>query len=723
MSTSTNLNLSEEGIEDAYQTAYAKTKMIYPKRLGWFPNILRNLNDFDVHKSARLSAFFGRLAEILDRLYFWIILAYDRLITSLYPRRDKIYGVEKDAYISAQLTFSCRSDVQKGIHNMYVEFWARKFFGGWRKLAKGYSNIDGNVKLPYDFLESKKWRYRKFYFDVFQTTSIFFDQDNGLSKPKNVVFERFKVKKSDMSGMGNSLGALQLFYWEYRTDTPLPRVIIKDHEEDAPEYYSMGRNRAAQEQFIPIELLKEKHLAQIEIDPQLLDLDKIQSDYPVNLTVEMERILPGSTRSDYWFGRRLMNGMNAGTFMPDKNEDGAYWLKFFGSCDYPVNQEYAFPTVEIKVKIGDNGLPSPLKIRVIGQTNLYHKDPAQIQEFTPKDGPNWEQAKRIVRVTGALCAEVDDHFAGTHVNTEQFAIAARRNLRRSPISELLIPHLKEVALINHSADEVLLGKGYIPKASALTAEGIIDRCKDVLGAHDWKNWAPMEAVSERHAYAKAEKLFWEVAGEFVDYFFNEFEDEIKKYWYEIYAMSEDLVANSVPLIFSEDNDRMFKEERIEFYAQRYRLDLTLQRKKIDGTIRVLSPITNNPNNPTTHDLDALKSFCQYAIMMATFMHSHVNEHQYEDIGEIKYSSLGLRYSDHKDGIFQHEDEASIAPDVTRATQMMWFSNLLSRTEYGFITRNEENDIHPHFTELLKSKKDDFTALGFNVDNIESRTNI
>jgi hypothetical protein len=70
-----------------------------------------------------------------------------------------------------------------------------------------------------------------------------------------------------------------------------------------------------------------------------------------------------------------------------------------------------------------------------------------------------------------------------------------------------------------------------------------------------------------------------------------------------------------------------------------------------------------------------------------------------------------------------ESDLGIAPDLTRSTVMMWFSNFLSRTEYGFITRNEENDIDPFFSKMLLDRKDLFAKWGVDVNNIESRTNI
>jgi len=70
-----------------------------------------------------------------------------------------------------------------------------------------------------------------------------------------------------------------------------------------------------------------------------------------------------------------------------------------------------------------------------------------------------------------------------------------------------------------------------------------------------------------------------------------------------------------------------------------------------------------------------------------------------------------------------ESDLSIAPDLTRSTQMMWFSNLLSRTEYGFIIKNEQGDVDPRFINLLFAKKDEFKKYKVEVDQIESRINI
>ena len=115
--------------------------------------------------------------------------------------------------------------------------------------------------------------------------------------------------------------------------------------------------------------------------------------------------------------------------------------------------------------------------------------------------------------------------------------------------------------------------------------------------------------------------------------------------------------------------------------------------------------------------------CCYVIITATFLHTWINEHQYEDIGEVLYSCLGLRFGDKEHGIMSPENDWSIAPDLTRSTQMMWFSNFLSRTEYGFIVKNEDGDMDPRLIEMFLAKKEEFEQYKVAIDQIESRTNI
>jgi hypothetical protein len=327
---------------------------------------------------------------------------------------------------------------------------------------------------------------------------------------------------------------------------------------------------------------------------------------------------------------------------------------------------------------------------------------------------------------------VDEHFAGSHANLEQYAIAAYRNLRFSPLATLLFPHLKEVVLINHTADGLLLHQ-YIPSATAFTYEGLMARIVDVMGVMDWKSFQTMKPLSEAHSYAKAEQLFWDLTYQYVDYFIELNRKEIIRHWHEVFCFSEDLVNHSVPVFLSDKDmthidprDRARFEEMKEYLTAQFCFDYDMPRQHRDGHLRTVSALTLTSTlspEKEKEEIQNLKKACTYMIFVATFLHTWANEHQYEDIGEVLYNCLGLRYGDKDSGILAPESDLSIAPDLTRSTQMMWFSNLLSRTEYGFITRNEDHDINPYFCELLTAKKDEFAALGVIIEDIESRTNI
>jgi len=291
--------------------------------------------------------------------------------------------------------------------------------------------------------------------------------------------------------------------------------------------------------------------------------------------------------------------------------------------------------------------------------------------------------------------------------------------------------LKEVALINHSADKIII-HGYIPSATALTEKGIHDRTRDILGMQDWKNWEPMKVLCDQHDCARADRLFWEILVEYVEDFFEKNLTNIQLHWREVYHFSNDLVEHAVPVFLSDKDlhklspaERKLAEDRFEYYSFQYGFDTTATRAVVNGQLKTVSPITTaiRFEDALLDDIPNIKQACCYAIMMATYMHTWINEHQYDDMGEVLYNCGGLRFGDKERGIMAPESDLGIAPDLTRSTQMLWLTNLLSRTEYGFITKNEEGDVNPVFSKLLLAKREEFEKLGVDVHAIESRTNI
>jgi hypothetical protein len=407
-------------------------------------------------------------------------------------------------------------------------------------------------------------------------------------------------------------------------------------------------------------------------------------------------------------------------------------MRYFGACWYDINDLHAQPDVAILFRLKDDGLPTPLEIHLTGRLSRNDHDPFHTRVFSAADGEAWLQAKRVARVAGAFCTEVEEHFAGTHLNSEQYAIAAYRNLRLNPVAGLLLPHLKEVALVNHTADTVLV-RDYIPTATAHSRAGLGQRTHDILGLQDWRGWQPMKAISPAHTCAMAEALFWEVLGQYVDEFFARHEVGIKRHWGEIQRFAADLVAHSVPVFLTASKDspppnprhQELAKQRLLYHCQQYTFDPHLPRERVDGELKTVSRITaaGTYDAAPPSDWQNLKDACRYAIMQATYMHTWINEHQYDDLGEVRYNCGGLRFGDGPSGIMAPESDNGIAPDLTRSTQMLWLTNILSRTEYGFITRNEERDVNPRLIHLLQERREAFERLGVDIDAIESRTNI
>lgn len=721
--------MTREEIKKIIAECREQTKILYTDKGRFFNPRLKSINHLEVGNSKIVNSWINILIEYIYDRYMKVKMALKAWWKRLTPRRDVIVGTQKDSTVIGRITFGKRQDLFVSIHNKRVELWARTKWFQWRKLSEGRTDKDGYFELAFDFLAAINiWNKANLRFEIYEMTGM--ETVEGVLRPNKSLFKTILIPKSDLIGMSYNLGTIQLFFWEYRDDIRIPRVEIKDHDIDAPEAYTEGRTISMSEQFIPIEITKQKHLLQIQREPESISLKSIQEDYPLNLTVAIEKRLPGYTRGDDWFGERFMNGMSMATFVPDETDSSFYWIKFFGAGHYEVNEEYAFPTAKIKFKLKEDGLPLPIEIRLIGQISALNRDPFQEHVYTPADGDLWHYAKRAARVTSALCAEIDQHFAGTHLNTEQYSIAVHRNLRLNPVARLLIPHVKEVALIDHSADKLLIQE-YLPNATAMTTKSLIERAEDILGFQDWKDWQPMRPVSNAHTYAKAETLFWNILKDWVDLFFEENAEDIKKHWYEIYRFNRDLIEHAVPLYGDNidwntlsEKEKAYIKERIEYLSKEYRINQYSERELYKGKRRVITPITYAEEfNPASKDWQNLKDVCCYIIMTATFIHTWINEHQYDDIGEVLYSCLGLRFGDKESGIMAPESETQIAPDLTRSTQMMWFSNFLSRTEYGFIVKNEEGDMDPRFIQMLLDKKEEFKSYDVDIEQIESRTNI
>lgn len=398
-----------------------------------------------------------------------------------------------------------------------------------------------------------------------------------------------------------------------------------------------------------------------------------------------------------------------------------YWTHHHWNS-YEQDGIHDAPNVDIYLELqGDKLLPVEIKLQ-FREAGDRRATPTmrEIEVYTPDDPRKWMQAKRVARVSAALHAELDVHLAQAHLNMEQYAIAAHRNLRKSPLRPLLMPHLKEVVLINEEASSWLLGEnGFITRAQSLTSDAIDLRMRQVLGTLDWKGWQPRQTICKQHIYAIAGKLYWDLVNSYVQQYLIDNEKRLKKHWYEVLRFSNDLVSHSVPLYLCPYLRQRLVDGRLpDWLDLNERMDL--KGRPLDNGAPAISRITDSELFENGNDLKNLQQVCSYIIYHATYFHFWPNSKQLDDGGELAYCGLGLRHGNH--GIMTDEDDESVLPPPELASEQLWFAHVLSKTRFGFIMANEDRDIPPGFAAMLRSRGAAFQDL-LDIHGLPSRLNI
>ena len=605
------------------------------------------------------------------------------------------------------------------IHNIKVELWDQDF-GHHHRIGLGRTDRDGRFAIWYDPSELNK--------DSIAVQIRVYDRehcyrtDQGLEFSDKLVF--VFDGQDEVSEGEHNLGELAVPYWTYDSSKACPRLHVVQHG-SPPQSFPLARSAMLLKNAAAVEVKNQLHHAEHALNRNLPTPHQIQSSYPQNLTLEIEKKQPGYTRSDEYFGERMLNGMCASVLDRDPSNLDRFWLHHHWDS-YAQSDEYSMPNVDIWFELSDQRVV-PVEIAIQMRRTQDDGSPHQLAtptRFSPSDGPKWEQAKRVARVSAALHTELDAHLVETHLNVEQYAIATYRNFRCSPLRELLAPHVKEVVLINREAERRLLNQhSFLSRATAFTPDSLKTRIRQTMGTLDWKNWKPRRVLCEQHTYAKAAGLFWESLSEYVDFFFEQHATRIKEHWYEVQRFSDDIVRHSLPFYLCPFLSK-HRDQRSgalgEWFEPNERMDLAIERRVIDGVERAIHPVTESSVCDTS-SLENIKQLCRYVIFHATFKHSWANSKQYDDGGELLYSGVGLRHGNQ--GIMTPEEDHSILPPPDLASDQLWYAWMLSTSCYGFITKNEDRDIHPQLIQILKQRRGEFAALGLDINSIQSRINI
>ena len=224
-----------------------------------------------------------------------------------------------------------------------------------------------------------------------------------------------------------------------------------------------------------------------------------------------------------------------------------------------------------------------------------------------------------------------------------------------------------------------------------------------MSSQDWPGWSPRAPLCEGHYFAHAANLFWQVLGDYVDAFFRHNEQGIRQHWYEVLRFSQDLVTHATPFLADNNGDRYYDTSEIA--------DPSSPRMAVAGIVKSVSPITES-TQPDAVGMANLAQVCCYVIYHTTFWHSWCHNRQSPDGGDLRYATLGLR-----NGSWGPESDPAIAPTPADMIVQLFIANVLDGVRYGYLVKNEDNDVGSGLIAGLEAARQKFLAFGLNIDEI------
>lgn len=598
-------------------------------------------------------------------------------------------------------------------HHGRVEVWDRDFGGTGDCLGATESDLDGRFSVMYASDAAGAGDLPDLELRIYVPHHRF----TGPGKWVDEWELASRIRGPDDVDGAFDFGEVRVAWWEYDAVSPIPRLQVQEHG-TPPEQYPASRSVAMLQAVAPVELHKRRHLARVR-DGESLDIETIQADYPDTLTRRLERDEPGRTRGARYLGERLLTGMYSMPFDRDSEAPDApdRYRIYHPWNAYEQDGEHILPELDLRLQLVDGAmLPVRIGLGFREEGARAPRSPLQWRWFEPDHGESWAHALRLVRTSLSLDAALGNHLGACHLNVEQYTLAARRNLRRSPVRVLLMPHIREVSLVNHSADAFLIGpSGYITRASGLSDRGLNQRLVHLMGSYDWKGFFPSPALCPEHTFARAAAIMWDLIHTHVARVVDERRADITATWPEIHRFSRDLVAHAAPRFTCSFVRREWKGGAPPWMAPSERPNLGAP----PGTAAV-SPLTLT-DAPAEGEVEALIQLVTYVIFFATFRHAWANNLQWDDAGEVLYANLGMRPG--ATGGLGPESDERLAPTPEHATEMLWISWMLSRTAAGLLVDNDEADVDPRFVSELRGRRSELEALGLHLDGLGSRINI
>lgn len=597
------------------------------------------------------------------------------------------------------------NDEVKPIANAALQLWDLDLIEN-DFLVGGTTDENGYFDLDYDPNKGNRWN------DEPDLVLRFMDREYAYDKMGQPISKWFVVKNfhagNNITARVFDFGTLEVAFWEYEDAEGLnnvcftPRVAIIDKK--TPQSQRPGRTNEQIQTGLEHFVAHNKHTLITKFSKTHPSNESIEEDYPLNST----RKLQDQARSDDFISYMVLNGFNPCNLKKGE-KDNTYFVDFrwdgleLDTRHFAPNTTANFKLVNDKLELESIALQKRL-----GGDNSAHAEYRKPKLYRPAD-PEWERVKRIFRCNYFVFGEVTTHLSETHLNIEQYIVPIRRNLLNSPIARLLLPHFYGTTAVNMAANEILLADdGLVQKCSAVTGKSVKKICKNSFGTLNWYGWQPRKPLCGGHAFAKIGQLYWNTLHEYVYKYVHNNLSQIKHYWSEIRRMSQELVFHSLAYVpVSEslyyDTNELNTRQKIHPY--------------VNGKESAISPVTLR-DSPEAEDIANIIQFCCYLLYHATFKHSWVNDLQYEMGGEIEFATLGIT-----DDISNMRVDASKVVPPDEAMEHPFITYILNYTEYGYIMRNEDDDINPELIKHLIKNRAAFQNLNYDIRSIRSCINV
>ena len=588
------------------------------------------------------------------------------------------------------------------IAGLTVELWDRDLANPDDFLGEAPSNREGQFEILYSSRDAGFADRPDLLFKVYEPAQQFWDQ--GQPRRRRVLVARVDGP-DDLEQPGFDMGKVELNFYDYETDVGFPYTTA----DSIPRDLVPGAAATFLRSLAKWGAVHDKLAVQVRAGTGF-SVDEVQALYPKTQTLTLGK----RSSSDEYFGYRILNGFFPAQFKK-KPDDESLYLSYRWS-EFELNGHLDLPDFAARFEIeGGKLLPHEvtLRFRAPGRENLqvggaYLPE----QKYAPGDD-DWERAKRVFRTLYfGIIGQLYGHVALTHFNMEQYAIAMNRNLRKSPLRDILMPHLKEVSNINDKGRTLLLGadEGLFAQAKPIVLSSQLRWLEGNVGRFDWKGWQPRAALTDDHSYARAGALYWEILNEYLGAEFEARRAEFVETWDEAVAFERDLLEHAVEFRargLEEADDGLFWADSNEL------ADPEARREEANGSTRAISKVLVG-EGPTAQSLANLRDLCAYCIFHATFVHGWFHKEEDNEFGEIRYAQL-LR-----NGCFGAEEE--VLPDAELLSLGLRTSHSLTDFDWGFMLKNEDGDVPKGLLDALQAREDEFLEAGFPLQLLRSRLN-